>query len=253
SEPFESWQDWGKRDADAREMLSLSFYNEEQNLFREKLPEPALPLSLLAWKRDIVRQLSCFQWEDAERMLDMLPELQPYPRPALLLNLLADVMFQLNRIRERMGIRTDQEEGEGAGAVLSDCCTLSACVEAIRSSIRNAGKWGGRGNHRKYVIEAVEMYLDEHSFEEISLNGVSALFNMSPAQLSRLYKEEKGLNFSEAVLAAKVEQAERMMQSGMSLTDIADKLGYLNPSSFTRMFKKARGVAPSYYTGSQSL
>ncbi|WP_420869777.1 helix-turn-helix domain-containing protein [Cohnella ginsengisoli] len=55
------------------------------------------------------------------------------------------------------------------------------------------------------------------------------------------------MSFTEFVVHEKTEQAIVMMRNGKTLTEISEKLGYLNLSSFTRMFKKARGVSPSRY------
>ena len=138
---------------------------------------------------------------------------------------------------------------------LLDCVSLTQAVQLLSNGIRFLQEPISKeknGQERKKFVDATELFIQEHRFEEISLNGIAAHLQVSPVYLSRIYKEEKGISFSSAVLTAKVEQAETMIRSGMTLTEISDKLGYLNLSSFTRMFKKIKGIAPSHYTETET-
>jgi two-component system, response regulator YesN len=96
-------------------------------------------------------------------------------------------------------------------------------------------------------IAAVEEYIEQHPYEDISLNYIAEELKVSPAYLSRLFKEETGKNFTDYMMSRKVAKAIQLMKSGIGITEIAERLGYLNLSSFTRMFKKMSGIAPSNY------
>lgn len=98
------------------------------------------------------------------------------------------------------------------------------------------------------IIVLIKQYIKTHLNREISLQEVANAFYINSSYLSRLFKEVSRMSFTEFVLREKTELAIVMMKNGKSLTEISEALGYLNLSSFTRMFKKVRGVSPSKYS-----
>ncbi|MBW7458429.1 AraC family transcriptional regulator, partial [Paenibacillus sepulcri] len=100
------------------------------------------------------------------------------------------------------------------------------------------------------IIVLITQYIKTHLQQEITLQEVADTFYISSNYLSRLFKEVSSMSFTEFVLYEKTELAIVMMKNGKSLTEISEKLGYLNLSSFTRMFKKVRGASPSRYLDS---
>jgi Response regulator containing CheY-like receiver domain and AraC-type DNA-binding domain len=101
---------------------------------------------------------------------------------------------------------------------------------------------------REKVIHLVKQYIRAHLAEEITLQEIANAFYINSSYLSRLFKEVSRMSFTEFVLFEKTEQAILLMKNGKSLTEISERLGYLNLSSFTRMFKKVRGASPSKYS-----
>lgn len=249
SRAFSAWEQWAENDREASELLRLAYFDTTRKRFAEERPLPQLSAGLVDWKRRMLRSLSGFELEAALGMLDELAALlaPPYPRPRLVQNMLADVQSGLLLLHEKLGLPC---------AAPPERASLQATTAYLRSAVTGLLEFPNQdrsAEERKKRIDAVEQYVNEHRFDEISLNGVAAHFHISPAYLSRLYKEEKGQRFSDAVLAAKIKQAEHLMRAGVSLTEISERLGYLNLSSFTRMFKKIKGVAPSEFDKQESI
>ncbi|MFC5404351.1 response regulator transcription factor [Cohnella soli] len=255
SDRFTEWREWIDYDRQAGELLSLKYYRENDHLFQGEPPESTLSDAVFIWKKAMMNKLSGFQFEQAEEHLADLKRVigPPYPKPNLVHNVLEDVLFQLKQIYEMTGRR--QLDAQLQRTELLDCASLTQAVDLLHNAIhvlQDPLSKEKNGHERKKFVDATELFIQEHRFEEISLNGIAAHLKISPVYLSRIYKEEKGISFSTAVVTAKVEQAETMIRSGMTLTEISDKLGYLNLSSFTRMFKKIKGIAPSHYAESDS-
>ncbi|BBH19136.1 hypothetical protein Back11_04810 [Paenibacillus baekrokdamisoli] len=255
SNRFTDWREWIDYDRQANELLSLKYFRENDHLFQGELLESTLSDAVFIWKKAVLNKLSSFQFEQAEALLAELKQIigPPYPKPALVHNVLEDVLFQLKQISEMSGWHS--LEAHFQRTELLDCVSLTQAVHLLTNGIhilQDTTFKEKNGHERKKFVDATELFIQEHRFEEISLNGIAAHLHVSPVYLSRIYKEEKGMSFSTAVLTAKVEQAEAMIRSGMTLTEISDKLGYLNLSSFTRMFKKIKGVAPSHYTETET-
>lgn len=52
----------------------------------------------------------------------------------------------------------------------------------------------------------------------------------------------------ESLLSYRLEQGSRLLRtSGMSIQEVAEKIGYENPLTFSKMFKNAYGVSPKNY------
>lgn len=72
--------------------------------------------------------------------------------------------------------------------------------------------------------------------------------NMTTGHLSRLCRDAKGIGASAYIERAMVEEACRMLAfTRMPVADIGYRLGYADPSYFSKRFKRVRGQTPSQY------
>ncbi|WKY49189.1 PocR ligand-binding domain-containing protein [Eubacteriaceae bacterium ES3] len=98
------------------------------------------------------------------------------------------------------------------------------------------------------ILEPAIHYIDSHYKENISLEKIAAISNVSPYYFSRLFKKESGVNFSVYQKLQKIEKGKEMLRkTDLSIENIASKLGYYESGYFTRVFKKSEGVTPSVY------
>jgi AraC-like DNA-binding protein len=71
---------------------------------------------------------------------------------------------------------------------------------------------------------------------------------LSPKYLSRAFKEQTGKGFNEYCLELKVQKARELLkETGLTVGQISDQLGYQNEESFIRTFKKLTGLRPTEY------
>jgi len=97
-------------------------------------------------------------------------------------------------------------------------------------------------------IARVKEYLERNCFKRVTLGDVSRAVSLSPKYLSRIFKEVTGRGFSEYRLGIQIEKAKALLdKGGYNVSGISDKLGYLNPESFIRQFKKFTGCTPTGY------
>ena len=96
-------------------------------------------------------------------------------------------------------------------------------------------------------IPDVERYLQENYTDpSLCLSKVGDRFNISDTYLSHMFKEKTGQNFSVYLERLRMNEAARRLTSGdCSLTVLYADLGYTNPTSFRRAFKKYYGMTPS--------
>jgi two-component system response regulator YesN len=97
-------------------------------------------------------------------------------------------------------------------------------------------------------IERVKHLLGINYHKMVSLNDAARIVCLSPKYLSRVFKERTGTGFSEYKLKVKITQAKGLLDKTRENVDqISYDLGYQNPESFIRMFKKVTGFTPTGY------
>jgi AraC-like DNA-binding protein len=77
---------------------------------------------------------------------------------------------------------------------------------------------------------------------------VATEFNVSEGYVSTLFKDQVGVNFSDYVEKLRMEEAcNQLQESQISISQIAEEVGYNSIQSFRRAFKKVKGVSPSKF------
>ncbi|OYX79636.1 MAG: hypothetical protein B7Y83_19290, partial [Flavobacteriales bacterium 32-34-25] len=95
------------------------------------------------------------------------------------------------------------------------------------------------------VIEIVILKMEETDFNSDEL---AHTLGISQRQLYRKMKGITGNTVHEFITKVKMNQAEEMLRnSELSISQIAYKLGFSEPSNFSRTFSKHFGCSPSQY------
>lgn len=104
------------------------------------------------------------------------------------------------------------------------------------------------GSHAN-VVARVRSYIVGHLSEDIGLEHVAREVYLSPAYLSRLFHEEAGQTFLDAVTEARVERACTLLaeRSDLPVSSVSREVGYSDPKYFARVFKSRMGRTPSDY------
>ena len=97
-------------------------------------------------------------------------------------------------------------------------------------------------------MREVASYLCEHAREQITLPEVAAHFAVSPSYLSRIFHQETGFGVREYLVHYRIRQAcDLLLNSDLSVTQIADQCGFSDSNYFGDAFKKATGLSPRDY------
>jgi AraC-like DNA-binding protein/mannose-6-phosphate isomerase-like protein (cupin superfamily) len=84
-----------------------------------------------------------------------------------------------------------------------------------------------------------------------TIESWSKRLDLSPRTLSRLVSRETGMSFGRWQRQLHIMLAIQWLARGATVQDIADGLGYENPSNFIVMFRKALGETPARYLKSK--
>ena len=97
-------------------------------------------------------------------------------------------------------------------------------------------------------IDGIKNYIDMHFDEELYLDKIADLFGVNSKYLSRLIKEQIGINFNQYVMGVRIQKATEMLKNtSMSINEIMEKTGFNSRNTFVRVFKKFEGLTPSEY------
>jgi AraC-like DNA-binding protein len=96
-------------------------------------------------------------------------------------------------------------------------------------------------------ILRVRTYLDEHYAENISLEELAVIANLSPFHLLRSFRDQVNLPPHAYQIQVRIMHAKQMLRLGLSGIDTALAVGFADQSHFTKHFKRIVGVPPGLY------
>ena len=103
-------------------------------------------------------------------------------------------------------------------------------------------------NPAKQAVERAKEYIMNNLAEELSLSFVAKKVYISPSYLSKVFREETGINFSGYVNKARMEKAsDLLINTNMNVDDIAKAVGYNTTHYFIKKFRESYGTTPKNY------
>lgn len=97
-------------------------------------------------------------------------------------------------------------------------------------------------------LNKVKNYLNHHINEEITVDQLAEMANLSPYYFIHLFKNAFGISPVRYHQMAKIQKARELIQfTRLPLTEIGERVGFRSIHSFSRAFKQVEGVPPSFY------
>ena len=146
-------------------------------------------------------------------------------------------MLELFRLTVHEGYagRTEAAEALMRAILVRTCEILSAQRE--KAETRESAL--GRG---------IRQYLDRNYMENLHLADVAAALHTSASHASHLFRKENGLSPMQYVALRRIGEAQNLLiNTKMSVTDIAAQVGYNNSNYFQNVFHHALGMTPCEY------
>lgn len=105
----------------------------------------------------------------------------------------------------------------------------------------------GIGSQDDY-IDFIKKYIALHYMDEITLNEVAEILNLSRSYLSTLFKKEVGISFTQYLIDFRLNRAIEILKlENLPLNSVAEMVGYPDYTQFSKIFKKYKGVSPKNY------
>lgn len=102
------------------------------------------------------------------------------------------------------------------------------------------------------IIYQITHYLNENLEQNINLEECARYFNYNPNYLSRMFKKNFGKTYTDYVTERKMERCkELLLQTDISVGELAERFGYSSAQNFIRVFKKYTLVTPGQFRKQQ--
>ena len=97
--------------------------------------------------------------------------------------------------------------------------------------------------------QRLEMYIDEHYMEKLSLKSISESLGIGTTKLCSLAKKlSPDGSITKLISIRRIEAAKiLLLKENSSIAEIAEKVGFSDYNYFTKIFKKVSGSTPSQY------
>lgn len=119
---------------------------------------------------------------------------------------------------------------------------IRRCLDAQFDSTPNSQ------NSDMSLSQKIDLYVEKHLRDGSSLTGAAEFVHMSPAYLSRTFKDETGENYNNYVVRKRIEAAcQMLLETELQVQEICEQVGYQDVHYFIRQFRRATGVSPSQF------
>jgi AraC family transcriptional regulator len=130
-----------------------------------------------------------------------------------------------------------------------DALTTSIGVQLVR-------RWSNHGVRAKPFqgglpparLRRVEAFLMEHLADDIGLDDLAAIADLSAKHFARAFRQSTGLPPHRWLIERRIDRAKALLSFGDdSLADVAVTCGFADQSHFTAAFRKIVGTTPGSF------
>jgi AraC-like DNA-binding protein len=102
---------------------------------------------------------------------------------------------------------------------------------------------------RNMTLEKIITFINNNVEKNITLKDVSHYVYKSASTISHLFSSLLKKSFKQYVIELKLKKAEEYLlnEPGITIIEVANKLGYDDPYYFSRLFKKYKGLSPTAF------
>ena len=103
-------------------------------------------------------------------------------------------------------------------------------------------------DHESRRVTKVKDYITAHYMEEIRLEQMSTLVNMSPTAFSRFFSQRTGKSLAEYIVDIRIGMAARkLIDTTDPVSTICYDCGFNTLSNFNRLFRKRKNCSPTEF------
>lgn len=163
-----------------------------------------------------------------------------------------NVRFSVISFIKGLGCDTNEMESADTEEVLAESGkNMESAIAYAKKMISQAIEIRDQnsGNKNRSILKTAVDFIDSHYMdEEVSLNTVANVANVSSNHFSALFSQNMGQTFIEYLTTLRMNKAKELLRcTGMRSSEIAGEIGYKDAHYFSYLFKKTQGMTPSDY------
>ena len=138
--------------------------------------------------------------------------------------------------------------GRHAGPNLAAVCAKTMLIDTGASSQRPYQELLVSGFNPDPLVAKTQYWLQNHLSDAIDQKSLAAKMHVSQRTLIRRFRAELDMSPLAYLQNVRIETAKKMLENtGAPLPEIIEKVGYMDISSFSRLFKRKTGLTPNAY------
>ncbi len=100
------------------------------------------------------------------------------------------------------------------------------------------------------LMEKARKYIDKHIHQKLTVKDIASYFYLSTAYFSKQFSKKFGTSCTDYITEKKMELAKRLLET-LTVNEVAEQLGYMEPKNFRKAFFSRFGVSPSSFRRNQ--
>lgn len=101
---------------------------------------------------------------------------------------------------------------------------------------------------REFLHQLTQLVEDHYQDPHFTIALLAQMLGISRSMLHLRMKKIVGLSASEFIKQKRMEKAGELLEAGLSISEVAYRVGFNDPNYFSKVFKKQFGVLPSVYS-----
>jgi len=103
-------------------------------------------------------------------------------------------------------------------------------------------------NEEPPMITRAKSYIGEHQAEELPLDQMARVLNVSTFYFCKMFKKATGLTFTDYLARTRIERAKNLLLNpNVRVSEVAYDCGFISLTHFNRIFKRVVGKSPTVY------
>ena len=113
-------------------------------------------------------------------------------------------------------------------------------IDRYLKSLSQEEQFGHKG-----IVQKIKKFIGENYMNSIGLEDIASHVNLDKSYIGRVFKKEEGLSIMLYLLTVRMDNARELLKRGMSVAEVAERVGFSDTAYFGKCFKKYTGTAPS--------
>lgn len=250
------WESLRQRQEIARQQSLLNEEIQNRKALEKKLNDQNMALTYsLNKERELVSKIKLDDYEEAKRAFrELLADI--FIVGAAKLSSVKARTLELLVVVSRGAVDAGAEFEHilEINAEVMQAIALQSTVEEIDMKAINALEKYMQAVHRNnkvknhQIINKIKEYIRNNCCQNLTLEAIADSVYLSPYYTSRIFKEEQGITIMDYLTKVRIEEAKKYLRNPKyNIDEISEKLGYSDPSYFSKVFKRHVGLSPSQF------